>query len=152
MTRILLADAQAWAEGTKLPLNPLDLNLLAQIEEQIFTSLSSCGIESTTLALWTDSTNTPLFVKSIIAMNYVAWVYDRQYSEEQTEGNAYAAMLRQHAQMLLTGICDGSVELPGVPSTAGDPAFFPTDESSAAQPTDLTPEDGGPYFHMSRGF
>lgn len=152
MVRILLADAQAWAEATKLNLSALDLNLLNQTEEQIIIKLQSCGIDTTTIATWTDNTNTPTFIKSIIAMYYVAWVYDRQYSEEQSGGNDYAAMLRQHAQMLLDGICSGTVELPGVPSTAGEPAFFPTDDSSATQPTELTPSDGGPYFFMSRGF
>lgn len=152
MPRIILADAQAWAEKTKLPFSSLDIDLLGQVEEQTIIKLQSCGIETTTIATWTNSTNTPLFVKSIIAMLYVAWIYDRQYSEEQSGGNDYAAMLREHAKMLLQGICDGTIELPGVPSTAGEPAFFPTDESSAQQPTDLNPELGGPYFNMSRGF
>lgn len=152
MARILLADAQAWAEGTKLPFSSLDTNLLDQVEAQVFTKLESCGIDKDTLATWTDDTNTPEFIKSIIAMLYVAWYYDRQYSEEQTEGNDYAALLREHAKMLLQGICEGTIEIPDVPSTAGKPAFFPTDVSSASKPTELEPELGGPYFHMSRGF
>jgi hypothetical protein len=152
MPRIILADAQAWAESTKLPFGSLDGNLLAQVEEQVITKIRSCGVDEVIVATWTNDTTTPLLVKSIIAMLYVAWYYDRQYSEEQTEGNDYAAMLREHAKMLLQGICDGTIELPGVPGVAGEPAFFPDDASSAQQPTDLNPELGGPYFHMSRGF
>lgn len=150
--RIVLADGQAWAESTKLPFSSLDTNLLNQVETQVITKLTSCGVDTDIIATWTNPTNTPEIVKSIIAMSYVAWYYDRQYSEEQTEGNDYAALLREHAKMLLQGICDGTIEIPDVPSLAGKPAFFPTDESSASQPTELEPELGGPYFNMSRGF
>lgn len=152
MARITLPDAQAWAENTKLPLSVLDTHLLNQVEIQVITKLQSCGIEAALITTWTDSLTTPDLVKSIISMMYVAWFYDRQYSEEQTEGNDYAAMLRNHAQMLLQGVCDGTIEIPEAPTIAGKPAFFPTDESSAAQPTCLNPELGGPYFNMSRGF
>lgn len=152
MARILLADAQAWAEGTKLPFSSLDYNLLSQVETQVLTLLQSCGIDATSISTWTSDTTTPALVKSIIAMSYVAWYYDRQYSEEQSEGNDYAAMLRAHAKMLMDGICDGSVDLPDIPGTTGAVGFFPTDASSALQPTREEPSLGGPYFHMSRGF
>lgn len=152
MARITLADAQAWAENTKLPFGSLDTNLLNQVESHVISKLRSCGIDTTIIATWIDSLTTPDIVKSIISMLYVSWYYDRQYSEEQTEGNDYAAMLRDHGKMLLQGICDGSIEIPGAPTIAGKPAFFPTDASSAAQPTCLEPELGGPYFNMSRGF
>lgn len=152
MARITLQDAQAWAENTKLPFSVLDTPLLNQVEVQVLSSLRSCGIDTTLINTWIDTATTPDLVKSIIAMLYVSWYYDRQYSEEQTEGNDYAAMLRSHAQMLLTGVCDGTIEIPEAPTIGGKPAFFPTDESSAAQPTCLEPELGGPYFNMSRGF
>jgi hypothetical protein len=152
MARITLVDAQAWAENTKLPFSVLDAALLNQVEIQVIAQLQSCGIDAALIATWLDTATTPELVKSIISMMYVAWYYDRQYSEEQTEGNDYAAMLRNHAQMLLQGVCDGSIEIPGAPTIAGKPAFFPTDESSAQQPTCLNPELGGPYFNMSRGF
>lgn len=152
MARITLPDAQAWAENTKLPFSELDTNLLKQVESQVITKLQSCGIDTTIIATWIDPLTTPDLVKSIIAMLYVSWYYDRQYSEEQTEGNDYAAMLREHGKMLLQGVCDGSIEIPEAPTLGGKPAFFPTDESSASQPTCLEPELGGPYFHMSRGF
>jgi hypothetical protein len=152
MARITLVDAQAWAENTKLPFSVLDTALLNQVEIQVIARLQSCGIDAALIATWVDVSTTPDLVKSIISMMYVAWFYDRQYSEEQTEGNDYAAMLRNHAQMLLQGVCDGTIEIPEAPTIGGKPAFFPTDESSAAQPTCLQPELGGPYFNMSRGF
>jgi hypothetical protein len=152
VARITLADAQAWAENTKLPFNVLDDNLLKQVETHVLSKLQSCGIDITLIGTWIDSATTPELVKSIISMMYVSWYYDRQYSEDQSEGNDYAAMLRDHAKMLLQGVCDGTIEIPGAPTIAGKPAFFPTDESSASQPTSLEPELGGPYFNMSRGF
>ena len=152
MARITLPDAQAWAENTKLPFGVLDTNLLNQVESQVISKLQSCGIDITLIATWVDALTTPDLVKSIISMLYVSWYYDRQYSEEQTEGNDYAKLLRDHAAMLLQGVCDGSIEIPGAPTIAGKPAFFPTDESSSQQPTCLNPEFGGPYFNMSRGF
>lgn len=150
MPRIEAIDAKGWGEPTKLDLSTLDLFLLNQIEIEVLGRLNGVF----TVAPWTDHTNTPDLVKVIIAKSYVSWVYDRQYSENQDDGNDYAAMLRANAEMLITGLLDGTIELPpeDAPSNSGKPAFYPNDASSALTPT---PDDlslGPAKFSMGKVF
>lgn len=145
MARILVQDAQAWLDDTKLTLTVLEPALLGQVEAQVVGSLDN-AFDITT---WVDDTNTPAIVKTIIAMNYVAWLYDRSYSEDQENGNDYAALLRAQAAALQAGLIDGSIVIPGQEAeNVGQPAFFPTDESSALAPTNLAPENGSASFGM----
>jgi hypothetical protein len=150
MPLITPGDAQGWAESTKLAVSALDLSLLGQIETETLARLSSVY----TTTAWVDSVTTPLIVKVIIAKTYVAWIYDRQYSENQTVGNDYAAMLRQNAEMLMSGLIDGTIDIPGVPVTgAGSgPGFYPTDDSSAMVPTASDSSLGPAAFSMGRVF
>ena len=151
MARILVADAQAWLDGTKLTIASLEPALLAQVESQVVSNLDS-AFDVTT---WVDDTNTPSIVKTIIAMNYAAWLYDRQYSEDQESGNDYAALLRAQAAALQAGLIDGSIIIPNQPADAGpsdSPAFFPDDSSSALLSTDQQPELGPASFHMGGVF
>lgn len=149
MARIELKDATAWVEDTKLLTTALEPRLLAQVEAQVLTSLDN----SIDVSTWVDYNSTPDIIKSIISMTYVAWVYDRQYSEDQENGNDYAALLRAQANALIAGINDGSVVVPGFPTeNIGGPAFFPDDASSAMRPTDLMPQLGPASFNMGREF
>lgn len=149
MSRIVLVDAQAWAEGTKLTIDQFDPALLSQVEAQVLTTLDN----SIDVSTWVDSTTTPDIVRSIIAMMYVSWLYDRTYSEDQDAGNDYAIMLRAQAQGLIAGINDSSVVIPGFPTeNVGGPLFYPTDTSSALLPTTLNPELGPASFQMGRQF
>jgi hypothetical protein len=150
MARITPDDAQGWAESTKLTLSSLDASLLNQIEEEVIGRLNSVY----TTSGWTDSTNTPALVKVIISKLYVAWFYDRQYSENQSEGNDYAILLRANAEMLMTGLIDGTIDLPDVPVAGSGlgPAFYPNDASSAMEPTPEDPSLGPAKFSMGKVF
>jgi hypothetical protein len=123
--------------------------LVAQVEGQVLDRLSG-GFDTST---WLDSITTPPIVKSVIAMFYVSWVYDRQYSEEQQQLNDYAVLLRAQAESLMVGILDGSTAIPGLPvPTTGGPAFYPTDSSSSLPATDIDPSLGDAKFFMSKVF
>lgn len=150
MALITPSDAQGWAEKTKLTLSTLDVSLLEQIETEILARLSS--IYTTTS--WVSPTTTPAVVKVIIAKTYTAWFYDRQYSENQDEGNDYAAMLRTNAEMLMSGLIDGTIDIPGeTPTGAGSGAsFYPNDASSAELPTSEDPSLGPAKFSMGLVF
>jgi hypothetical protein len=77
----------------------------------------------------------------------------RQYSEDVgTQENTYALKLDANAEMLIAGILDGSIEIPGTISTTTDPAYYPTDASSAQDPTDLDPSLGPAKFSMTTVF
>jgi hypothetical protein len=148
MARIQLADAQGWVESTKLTLPSLDVALLNQLEEEIIARLHTVYDTST----WLDPITTPAIIKVIIAKTYAAWVYDRQYSENQDQGNDYAAMLRTNAEMLITGLIDGTIDIPGILPIGGIPSYYPNDASSAMVPTLEDPSLGPAKFSMGKMF
>lgn len=151
MPRIAAGDAQAWAEGTKLPIEQLDPALLSQVEVRVVARLTAAFPDD--IATWASPETTPDIVKSVIAMLYVAWFYDRQYSEEQESLNDYAVLLRSQAEELITGILDGSIVIPGiVVPTLDGPAFYPDDASSSLCPTPYDRSLGDAKFSMGQVF
>lgn len=153
MARITASEAQAWAEPTKLPITSLDAALLDQVETQVLGKIRS-QIDSTIVSTWVDAATTPKMVRTIIAMFYVAWYYDKMYSEEQEALNDYAVLLRAQAESLLVGILDGSLVLEEVPNLVepGGPSFYPNDASSSMCATDEDPSLGPEAFTMSAKF
>lgn len=153
MPRISIAEAQAWVEATKFtipdPFNAQDLALLAEIEEEVLARVAAAYPDQST---WTNETTTPKLIRVAIAKMFVAWAYRRQYSESISEGDAaYAASLEGNASMIITGLIDGSIDVPGVSSNIG-PIFYPTDASSAMEPTRDDPSLGPSKFSMGMVF
>lgn len=155
MARITVREANAWVEPTKLrlatPLPQDQSDLLEQIEEEVIARIDTSAYDTTT---WVDSTSTPRLVRVAIAKLFVAWVYRRQYSEDLGDNDAsYSAKLETNAEMIIAGIVDGTIELPTEPaSNAGTPVFYPTDESSASDPTWEDPSLGPAKFSMNQVF
>jgi hypothetical protein len=149
MAHITGLNAQAWAEGTKLTISTLDASLEDQLAEEVIRRLDS-GFDVTG---WTNDTTTPKLVKVIIAKLYVAWVYDRTYSEDIEQGSNYADRLKANAEALMLGLLDGTIELPGADTTTfGEAAFYPTDASSAQEPTTDDLSLGPAAFSMGMRF
>jgi hypothetical protein len=149
MARITVQQAQSWAESTKLPVNALDVPMLTMIENQVLGTLSA-GFDTST---WLDTSTTPPIVQQILAMLYVSWFYNRQYSEDQEHVNVYSTLLRAEAESLIQGLLTGSVLMPGQPnSTETAPSFYPTDSSSALTPTTDDTSLGDAKFSMGRIF
>lgn len=131
MARITVDDVRGWVESSKLNITALDLNFLPQIETEVLARL---GTVYDTVG-WVDSTSTPSLVKVIITKMYAGWLYDKYYSENQAERNEYAQMLKDNAELLMTGLLDGTIEIPGTPATTNQgPSFYPNDISSARTP------------------
>lgn len=156
MARVLAADVQAWLELTKFtvtdPIAGTNLNQLLQIETEIISRVA--GTYPTDYLTWTNDTNTPALIKVAIAKMFAAWLYRKQYSEDLPEDDAvYAAKLEANAEMLVSGIIDGTIDIPGVttPSAVG-PTFYPTDASSAMEPTRDDPSLGPEKFSMGMRF
>jgi hypothetical protein len=148
MARIQPEDAQAWAEETKLPVAQFESFLVAQVETQVLAKLSAAFPAEVT-STWVDPATTPPMVKTVISMLYVAWYYEKHYSEEQTNLNDYATLLRAHAETLIVGMLDGSIVVPEAPiPVQGDPAFYPNDTSSAQLPTSMDRSLGDAKFSM----
>lgn len=149
MSRIEKQDVQPWVEKSKVTIEALDSGLLAQLEARVIGRLDVSFDTSS----WTDETNTPVLVKSIIAMTYASWHYNRAYSEDQEALNDYALWLLGQANDLMTGLLDGSIVIDGVAApTTGYPSFYPNDESSALAPTSDDYSLGGPMFNTGGKF
>jgi hypothetical protein len=148
MPRISEQEAQAWAERTKLTITALDTDLEANLAEEVIVRLSSAFDTST----WVSQATTPKLVRVIISKLYVAWEYDRQYSEDIAQGSNYAALLKQNAEALIIGLIAGTIALPGLPNSAGSPVFYPTDASSSQPATFDDPSLGPAAFSMGMRF
>lgn len=153
MARIALTEAQAWVEATKFTIIAINTSpnsdLLAQIEEEIVARVASTFDTST----WVDQNTTPRLVRTAIAKKFVAWMYRRQYSESLSDADAsYAALLEANSETIVSGLVDGSIELPGITSTTDEPGFYPTDQSSLMEPTFDDPSLGPAKFSMGMVF
>jgi hypothetical protein len=140
MANITLQRAQAWAESSKLTLSSLDAALEQQIATEVLSRLSQVFDVST----WVDETSTPAMVQEAIAMYYVSWQVNRTYGVDAESNDPYAGLLRGRADMIITGILTGTYTLLDDPQAAnadaGQPIFYPTDDSSALDPRDF-PDD-----------
>jgi hypothetical protein len=145
---ITLEQAQAWGEKTKLAPaweDGLDSDLLSQVQVEVLGKLGAVADTST----WLDPATTPELARTIIAKLYVAWIIDRQYSED-ADLSAYAALLRATALALQESIISSDVDFPGaVIETPGDglPSTYPDDTS-----VDRYGNAYGPYFTMDQVF
>jgi hypothetical protein len=151
MPHITSEEAQAWAEQTKLSL-PATLN--DALEDQIAAEVLSALTSQYDVSTWVDESSTPKLVKTIMAMKYVAWVYLRQYSEDENIQGNYGNLLRADADRMIAGINNGSlaiVEVPADQVDAGQPLFYPTDASSAMSVTDGSFDGGRPIDQVAGG-
>jgi hypothetical protein len=150
MTHISQREVQTWLEQTKLSLENVEDDLEAQIAVQALSRIA----QAYDVSGWTTAANTPQIVRSVLAMLYAAAFYNRAYSEDQSDTNDYARMLASMANDIIDGIINGDVVIIEVPqpTTLGTPSFYPTDASSAAQPTLEDPSLGGAAFTMGSVF
>lgn len=150
MARIVAQDAKGWAEPTKMVVAQLDEDLLSALETEILTRLNAVYNTSA----WTNDTNTPAIVKVVIAKMYVSWKYKQSFAEDLDQGNRYAYELEDNAKAILEGLLDGTIDIPGETpiNESGQPAFYPTDASSAMCPTDYDSSLGPAHFSMGRVF
>ena len=137
MPLIDVDDVQPWLEVSKLRLDSSDKLLEEPFQSEVVRSrLASCDIG---VATWADADTTPALVKSIIGMLVAAQKYNTYYSEtEEAAGNPYANKLEDRAQMLLVGICAGTIDLLDIsddPASSGfgGPLFYPDDTVGALE-------------------
>lgn len=154
MARVTVEEVRALAERTKLKIETIDTELLNHYEEEIIDRLSA-QIDAITIATWTGPDTTPKLVRTIISRKYFAWFYFRQYSEDVgTTENTYAEKLDASAEMLLAGILDGTIIIPGYTLDISGITFYPTDQSTALDPKDVPsdPSVGPAAFSMTKIF
>lgn len=79
---------------------------------------------------WADPASTPSMVMNILGMLVAGWVYDRQFSEEATEGGSYGSRRVAEAYRLLEGVIAGEYSIGVdllVDATAGAPSYLASD-------------------------
>jgi len=149
VVHITVEEANAWADHSKLNFGELDSDLEASQATQVLTKVSQVYDVSS----WITPGTTPALIRKIISMLYVGWYYQRTYSEDANV-NSYGLLLINQAENLIAGIISGAITLPDVPPGTdlgfSQPVFYPTDASSALQPTDDDPSLGPAKFSMGR--
>ncbi|MET0466940.1 MAG: hypothetical protein ABW007_27515 [Chitinophagaceae bacterium] len=153
MARVSDAEVGAWLEVTKLSIpgsGVEDSELLSHMEAEVLIRLSTVYDTST----WLDGVTTPKIVRTIISKMYASFLLDKAYSENQDGGNDYAARLQANADLLITGLVDGLITIPGIDPTVDqtEPSFYPNDASSAQRPTADDMSLGGPWFSLGQAF
>lgn len=147
MANITVDEAQAWLEPSKLTIDALDEDLESQVVSEVLSRLATAFDTSE----WSSATTTPKLVRTIIAMMYVSWFYNRQYSEDEPNSNEYALRLLAVAEANIVGLLNGTLLLLDVTTTieVGGPAsFYPNDLSSAMDVTVDDPSLGPAKFSM----
>jgi hypothetical protein len=139
MPNVTKDEVQAWLENTRARLDTLEDELEASIATQVLSRIA----HSYDTSGWNTPEATPQLVRTIIAMKYASWYYQRSYSEDSDTANDYALLLNANAETLIEGIISGANSLPEVegridPETISQPAFYP----------DAT--DPGPVFQMGK--
>jgi hypothetical protein len=87
-----------------------------------------------------------------MSMKYASAFYARAYSEDPGD-SSYADLLSKDAAALLSGVVGKELHLAGVDESSDlQPAFYPTDASSAQEPTEYDPSLGPASFTMGRVF
>lgn len=124
MVVVTLAEVQQWLEATKLTLDVVDEELAESARAIAFGKLSAAYDTST----WVSIGTTPKLVRTVISMLVAAWIYQREYAEE--EDSAYGRRRERQAMELLSSIAKREIELEEYPtnSAEGTPSFYPTDE------------------------
>lgn len=148
MPRVQTSEIQAWLEPTKLTIAAPDLDLLVHLERETLVRLAVFYDTSG----WTDHTNTPDIVRTIISKCYAVQHIDKTYSENQDENSEYARRLKENVHMLIEGILEGVIPIPGQDKANGRASFFPTNASSAQEPTRDDMSLGGPWFSLGKSF
>lgn len=133
---VTVAEVQSWLEVTKLTIADFDAELESTAQATAFGVLGDVFDTST----WVSPATTPVLVRKAIAMLVAAWTYNRQYSEEDPDGSAYARWLEEKAYALLEGIKSGDIDLVEVPDNvaaiAGTISFYPDDSTGRTQQYD----------------
>lgn len=104
---ISLGDANAHLPTDKWELEELDADLVSQLEQHVLIKLA----DSYDVSSWTDVSNTPLLVRSLIGMYVAGHAYNRQFADEAADAGSYGSWLLSRADNVLVSLYEGIVSL-----------------------------------------
>ena len=127
------SDIVTWVDSVKIPGTiTVETGLESVAVETVFGRLAG----TFDVRLWQDSATTPRLIVKVLAMTYVAYLYQRTYSMDEDLSN-YAAFLLAQSEALIQGILDYSIVLDdasgepiGNAAEGRAPIFYPNDASS----------------------
>lgn len=93
---------------------PVDHGKISDLEEtardNVFAKLAIVFDTST----WSDPSQRPSLITNILGLMVAGWVYDRQFSEETTEGSSYGQRRVREAWALINELVEGTLVLDDV--------------------------------------
>lgn len=107
MAYINIELANAWTDKDRLNLTTIDANLENQIASQVIQRAS----QAFDVTFWTDITNTPMLIKSIISMTYVGRSYQSKTLDNISGLDNYGTKLIEDARLLLDAVVKGEIQL-----------------------------------------
>lgn len=156
MALVSLNDLQGWA-GTvanpKIKATDIPPGLIDAGEGHVLSAVRDKFDVST----WTDESDTPGFIRTIISMWVVGWHYNSVYNEDSsiTGGReTFGDKLINYADALITGLIDGTYELDSDTDavlTTSQPSFWPTDTATTVAENSGQDADGAAVRHFSSG-
>lgn len=132
MAIISVTDVTNWLKASKYQVEGLDEEL-ADVEGTYVLGRLAARYDTTG---WVTEAVTPKLVQMVIGMLVAADEYERAVAQDDPDDN-YGTRLRQRAELLLTGLLDGSVSVVEVP----EEAVSEEDLSVSFYPRDLQDED-----------
>lgn len=148
------ADVNVWLDGQKVVTSGGDDTDEQRMAENLIRGYLAGRIPATTLATWTGPTQTPELIRGVAGRLVAAFRYRKLYSEDDTGVSEYATMLYNEAMSILTGIVNGTIDIPeliGVTTVTTDTSldrlnFYPNDDTPANDP------DADRHFTWSKQF
>ncbi len=142
MAHVTVAEVQAWLDPDKIDL--ADNDTLPE-EEHVSNFVLSRLAQVFDTSGWTNSSNTPMLVKTIISGITAGRRYNKVYSETEDAGNRYANKIEAIMTDMLGQVIAGTLTLidvetgnPPAQVTANNPIFWPNDLTGALEVFDAT--------------
>jgi len=130
-------DANVHLDGKKIEfLNEEDATGEALATDRYIRGILGSAFGNDVVVDWDSSpsggqVDTPELVRQAAAFLMAHYRYSKIYSEEALAQNSYAMYLKTQADMILSGLVDGTLELVDVPedgtADVSQPSFFPDD-------------------------
>lgn len=97
--------------ATDLPVDHGKINDLEETaRDNVFAKLAVVFDTST----WMEPSQRPSLINNILGLMVAGWVYDRQFSEESTEGSSYGHRRVQEAWDLIDALIEGTLVIDDV--------------------------------------
>lgn len=145
-----VTEVQQWIQDDRLQITNVD----PVLESSAFSRTASALALRYDTAAWTDTTNTPDLIRTVISMLMAAWIINRSHGEVTGDVDSYGVHLESSAYDLLGGLADGSILAEDIVTSTystGQPAFWPTDMATTVADEEGWDADGAAPLMFTTG-